>query len=217
MCIVWLRVFLFFFVQLFSKRVIFKKDDDIISKFTKRTCVEKHFIIFLIMTKFYCHFCPRPVLPFRYCRCLRLPVPVSLSVCVSVHHQLVRAIFCHPFMFESANLDNTCKTLWFRSLLFWGLIDLDIQDETWVKIYFLLIWSTLRLTTDWHDDVIKWKHFPRHWPLARGIHRSPVNSPHKGQWRGALMFSLIFARMNGWLTIVRLVIWDAMALIMTSL
>ena len=41
------------------------------------------------------------------------------------------------------------------------------------------------------DDVIKWKHFPRYWPFVRGIHRSPVNSPHKGQWRGALMCSLI--------------------------
>ena len=49
-----------------------------------------------------------------------------------------------------------------------------------------------------HDDVIKWKHFPRYWPFVRGIHRSPVNSPHKGQWRGALMFSLICARINGW-------------------
>ena len=28
-----------------------------------------------------------------------------------------------------------------------------------------------------HDDVIKWKHFPRYWPFVRGIHRSPVNSP----------------------------------------
>ena len=37
----------------------------------------------------------------------------------------------------------------------------------------------------WHDDVIKWKHFPRYWPFVRGIHRSPVDSPHKGQWRGA--------------------------------
>ena len=35
-----------------------------------------------------------------------------------------------------------------------------------------------------HDDVIKWKHFPRYWPFVRGIHRSPVNSPHKSQWRG---------------------------------
>ena len=31
-----------------------------------------------------------------------------------------------------------------------------------------------------YDDVTKWKHFPRYWPLMRGIHRSPVNPPHKG-------------------------------------
>ena len=39
-----------------------------------------------------------------------------------------------------------------------------------------------------HDDVIKWKHFPRYWPFVRGI----------GQWRGALMFSLISVWINGW-------------------
>ena len=33
-----------------------------------------------------------------------------------------------------------------------------------------------------NDDVIKWQHFPRFWSFVRGIHRSPVNSPHKGQW-----------------------------------
>ena len=49
-----------------------------------------------------------------------------------------------------------------------------------------------------HNDVIKWKHFPRYWPFVRGIHRSPVTSPHKGQWRGALMFYLICAWTNGW-------------------
>ena len=49
-----------------------------------------------------------------------------------------------------------------------------------------------------HDDVIKWKHFPRNWPFVRGIHRSPVISPHKGQWRGAFMVTLICARINGW-------------------
>ena len=55
-------------------------------------------------------------------------------------------------------------------------------------------------TTPWHnhDDVIMWKHFPRYWPFVRGIHRSPVNSPHKGQWRGTLMFSLICVWINGW-------------------
>ena len=54
-------------------------------------------------------------------------------------------------------------------------------------------------TKENHDDVIKWKHFPRYWPFVRVIHRSPVNYPHKGQWRGALMFSLICAWINGWL------------------
>ena len=47
-----------------------------------------------------------------------------------------------------------------------------------------------------HDDVIKWKHFWRYWPFVRGIHRPPVNSPHKGQWRRALMFSLICVWIN---------------------
>ena len=46
----------------------------------------------------------------------------------------------------------------------------------------------------YHDDVIKWKHFPRFWPFVR----SPANSPHKGRWRGALMFSSISAWINGW-------------------
>ena len=49
-----------------------------------------------------------------------------------------------------------------------------------------------------HDDVMKWKNFPRNWSFMRGIHRSPVNSPHKGKWRGALMFSLICAWINSW-------------------
>ena len=49
-----------------------------------------------------------------------------------------------------------------------------------------------------HDDVIKCKHFLRYWPFVRGNHRSPVNSPHKGQWRGALMLSLICAWINAW-------------------
>ena len=47
-----------------------------------------------------------------------------------------------------------------------------------------------------------WRHqietFPRYWPFVRGTHRSPVNCPHKGQWREALMFSLICAWMNSW-------------------
>ena len=57
---------------------------------------------------------------------------------------------------------------------------------------------TATLSFHCHDDVIKWKPFLRYWPFVRGIHRSPVNSPHKGQWRRALMFSLICVWITGW-------------------
>ena len=50
-----------------------------------------------------------------------------------------------------------------------------------------------------HGDVIKWKHYPHYWPLVRGVRRLSVISPHKGQWRGALMFSWICIWINGWI------------------
>ena len=49
-----------------------------------------------------------------------------------------------------------------------------------------------------HDDVIKWKHFRLTGPLWGEFPQSPVNYAHKHQWRGALMYSLIYALTNGW-------------------
>ena len=52
-----------------------------------------------------------------------------------------------------------------------------------------------------HGYVWWWRHqmktFSASLALCAGIHRSPVNSPHKGQWRGALLFSFTCARING--------------------
>ena len=70
------------------------------------------------------------------------------------------------------------------------MITFDIL-QSWkfvMKLLYTMVNYNLLLHT--YDDVIKWKHFSRHWSFVRGIRRSPVNSPHKGQWRGALMFSL---------------------------
>ena len=61
---------------------------------------------------------------------------------------------------------------------------------------YIIHWTHVMLLH--YDDVIKWKTFPRIWPFVRRIHRSPVNSPHKGKWCGALVFSLICAWINGW-------------------
>ena len=58
------------------------------------------------------------------------------------------------------------------------------------------LWRIRRMLS--HDDFIKCKHFPRNWPFVWGIHRSTVNSSHKCQWRGALIFSLICVWINDW-------------------
>ena len=65
--------------------------------------------------------------------------------------------------------------------------------------YLAKLWFKMGFGWVSHEEVIKWKHFPHCWPFVRGIHRSPVNSPHKGQWRGALTFSLICAWTSGWI------------------
>ena len=80
---------------------------------------------------------------------------------------------------------------------------------------------TIFATINFHAvQIIWWRHqmknFPRYWFLVGGIHRSPMDSPHKGQWRGALMFSLICASTYVQQTIERSVIWDAIVPIVTS-
>ena len=46
--------------------------------------------------------------------------------------------------------------------------------------------------------MIEWKQFLWYWPFVQGSHQSLVNSPHKGPWHRALMFSLICAWTNAW-------------------
>ena len=69
------------------------------------------------------------------------------------------------------------------------MIVMNVANHESFLIFYIMMGSA-------HDDVIKWKHFPRYWHFVRGIHRTLVNSPHKGQWRGDLMFSLICAWAN---------------------
>ena len=65
-----------------------------------------------------------------------------------------------------------------------------------------------------HDDVIEWKRFPHYWPFVQGIHRSPVNSLRKGQWHGALLFSLICTSINSWVNNHEAAIWDDIVIVM---
>ena len=93
----------------------------------------------------------------------------------------------------SKRLHVSCK--WFNSM--------ETNIEAWFLTHVATIVPYLSTNdnTMEHGDVMKWKHFPRYWPFVRGIHRLPgnsVNSPHKGQCRGALIFSLICAWIFAW-------------------
>ena len=81
---------------------------------------------------------------------------------------------------------------------------INFSGQTRTMPWLLMLWSIAYIyhhlySVRYHDDVIKWNHFLCHWPFVRRIHRSPVKSPHKGQWRGALVFSVILAWTNGWI------------------
>ena len=87
--------------------------------------------------------------------------------------------------------------LW-RYRYFWNRVNIWNVDCVRATSFIFDTRTDVLVKVATHDDVIKWKHFPRYWPFVRGIHRSPVNSPHKGQWRGAFMFSLICVWINDW-------------------
>ena len=68
----------------------------------------------------------------------------------------------------------------------------------WIQCFFKCCY----LICPWSWLVSSWNHqmeaFSASLAICEGIHRSPVNSPHKGQWRGSVIFSLICARTNVW-------------------
>ena len=68
-------------------------------------------------------------------------------------------------------------------------------------------WITEGLIS-WRWPSSWWRHqrkrCPRFWPFVRGIHQWLVDSPRKGEWRRALVSSLICALTNVWVNN-----WDA--------
>ena len=76
-----------------------------------------------------------------------------------------------------------------------GLVTMGQRKKIIIMNFFQ---TRLRLNRAVHMMTSPNENIPRHWPFMRGIQRSPMNSPHKGQWRGALMFSQICAWTNGW-------------------
>ena len=86
---------------------------------------------------------------------------------------------------------NSLSTLWKK---------LHFNHDIWNfdRKYFLVsldisAWSGREILSRYmYDDVIKWKHFTRYWPLCAGNSPDTADSPRKGQWRGALMCFVLF-------------------------
>ena len=77
-----------------------------------------------------------------------------------------------------------------------AMLQLHLSDKHIYCLLRRLITEVWRNISSQHDEVME--NFSRYWPFVRGSRRSLLNSPHKGQWRGALMFSLICAWINVW-------------------
>ena len=77
-----------------------------------------------------------------------------------------------------------------------ALVEIKLVDQpiTWTNVCWLSSMTSY--------DVVWWRHqmetFSALLAICAGIHGSPVNSPHTGQWREALMFSLICVWINDW-------------------
>ena len=93
------------------------------------------------------------------------------------------------------------STVWQSNHAIWYM---DTMTNLIVKVTLHIITSSCFL---WNYNT--WKHtgvtvmtstngniFLRYWLFVQGIHWSPVNTPHKGQWRRTLMFSLICVWIN---------------------
>ena len=77
----------------------------------------------------------------------------------------------------------------------------DTRPERWRSTYWTVFNYPIFISsviTSTHDDIITWKHFRVTVLLCGEFTGSLVNYPHKGQWRGALMFFIICAWTNGW-------------------
>ena len=95
---------------------------------------------------------------------------------------------------DQSSMDAVHALLRFVIVSYEPILVSSFRITSLVLVQLILDSFTVPLHSTNHDDVIKWKHFPRYCRTFEWvIHRSPVNSPQKGQWRGALMFTLICA------------------------
>ena len=126
---------------------------------------------------------------------------------------------CYWIIEMLSNMTQNTANTWFdMQLLPWNISRICCQQpflpprNTRINVRVVLCMQNIDLcivSTTYRTRVNVWKYI---WDMYKRsqlikaaslafvwrIHRSTVNSPHKGQWRGALLFSLICAWINAW-------------------
>ena len=136
---------------------------------------------------------------------------IVLCVCLNAAHEHTQYLFAHS-MRQNVHASNYLNVYIYIFIIYYlpvckcrGRVNRqECQERDFIVSVIKLASSrkTYPRSIDTSSFWSLWRHqieiFPRYRPFVRGIHRSPVNSPQKGQWRGALMFSLICAWINFW-------------------
>ena len=108
-------------------------------------------------------------------------------------------IFCSVFLKTPITYEIYLLKNRNRCHISWALVTYTHYNDAKISVVASQITSLTIIYTTVYSGTDQRKHqSSASLAFARGIHRWPVNSPHKGQWRGALMFSSICAWINGW-------------------
>ena len=109
-------------------------------------------------------------------------IPRIYGFCTTNSHRVLKIRKTSLFPNCMDTNDTKC-----RLVFYYNLIEIvrkgAIGNTSVIHSYTVMVWHR----TSWRHQL---ETFPRYWTFVRGIHRSPMNSPHKGQWRVALMFFL---------------------------
>ena len=128
------------------------------------------------------------------------------------HERWITRRITDPYFQWSVSPGDYC---WDPVQIIYSMISTDARSSNQLQWHVLNV--VVGLYIQKYNGVIKWRHFPRYWPFARGILWSTVDSPNKGRRRGALIFSWSAPEQTFKQTTETPMIWDDIAPIMTSL
>ena len=98
------------------------------------------------------------------------------------------------FHFRSKGCDEA--PIWYKMYQMHAWLTIyNTEQKLCTRLAVFMCFSTVVVRTWWRHQM---ETFSALLAICAGNSPVPVNSPHKGQWRGALMFSLICAWISGW-------------------